>query len=80
MITGVVQAREGRIRLQVYAYSAEAGQWDTLSVDKPLVQGTRTLQASGLNLGQNSVAVSQSGRLHVVLAKTGRWQTIDPKD
>ncbi|MGP0067374.1 MAG: RNA polymerase sigma factor [Isosphaeraceae bacterium] len=64
----------------VYAYSAEAGRWDTLTLEKPLLTAARNLRDSGMNFNESSVAVSQDGRLHVFTAKTGRWQTIDPKD
>ncbi len=64
----------------VYAYSAEAQRWDTLTLEKPLLSGTRAPHASGLSVKENSIAVSQDGRLHVFTAKTGRWQTIDPAD
>ncbi len=62
----------------VYAYSAEAGRWDTLNLERPFVR--TGIAGMGPEVTDNSVALSEGGRLHVFAAKTGRWQTIDPKD
>ena len=63
----------------VYAYTAEAGRWDRLSLEKPLLAKWAANvipppHASGLSVNENSVAVSQGGLLHIFAAKTGRWQ------
>jgi RNA polymerase sigma factor (sigma-70 family) len=66
----------------VYAYSAEAGRWDTLALEEPLIPGA--LQpgpgTSPLFMKEGMAAVSQHGRLHLFSAKTGRWETANPKD
>ena len=65
----------------IYAYSNLARRWDVLTLSRPLIRGARTPQASGLDVDDHSVAVSQDGQLHIFPARTGRWQTItDTKD
>ena len=74
----------------VYAYSAEAGCWATLSVEEPLFPGmmpppsmmptTSGIKVSPLYMNDSMTAVSQHGRLHIFTAETGRWETINPKD
>jgi Sigma-70, region 4 len=66
----------------IYAYSAEAGRWDTLILEKRLYPRviTQLRGPSPMKVSDDSIAVSQDGRLHVFTAKTGRWHTIDPKD
>jgi RNA polymerase sigma factor (sigma-70 family) len=67
----------------VYAYSAEAGRWDTLSLEDrllPPLSPPRRLNGSPLWTEVGMFAVSQHGHLHVFTAKAGRWQTINPKD
>jgi hypothetical protein len=63
---------------EICAYSTQAGRWDVLTLDKPFIRGSMTRQQPLVD--DDSAAVSQGGRLHVFTAKTGRWQTIDPKD
>lgn len=66
----------------VYAYSAEAGRWDTLTLDE------RLLPRPGIGLGgekpfwmqDDLFAVSQNGRMHIFTAKLGQWQSINPRD
>jgi RNA polymerase sigma factor (sigma-70 family) len=73
----------------VYAYSADAGCWATLSLEEPLFSGmmpppammpTPGISGSPLYMNDSMTAVSQHGRLHIFTAKTGRWETINPKD
>jgi RNA polymerase sigma factor (sigma-70 family) len=69
----------------LYAFSAEAGRWDVLTLERELPtigQGSAFPKCVvdpnfAPIMGTGSIAVSESGRLHVFLAKTGRWQTID---
>ena len=67
----------------LYAYSALAGRWDTLSLEERLVPRPGygpEAQAYFPSVKHDSIAVSQHGRLHIFTAKAGRWQTIDPKE
>jgi RNA polymerase sigma factor (sigma-70 family) len=64
----------------VYAYSAEAGTWDTLSMEENLFPAQGVHGASVLTERQDMFAVSQRGRLHIFTEKAGRWETINPKD
>jgi hypothetical protein len=66
----------------LYAYSALAGRWDTLTLEERLIPRAAygVAQPYFPTVKHDSIAVSQHGRLHVFTAKTGRWQTIDPKD
>jgi hypothetical protein len=69
----------------LYAYSSEAGRWDTLTMEQPVAPPRNEFPAelsvgSALTIDNDVAAVSQRGRLHVFTAKTGRWQTVEPKD
>ncbi len=66
----------------VYAYSGEAGRWDTLTLEEPLFPTNNTggMDWSPLSLQEQLVAVSQHGRLHVFTAKEGKWKAINPRD
>ncbi|MHB1558503.1 MAG: RNA polymerase sigma factor [Isosphaeraceae bacterium] len=68
---------------RVYAYSGEAGRWDTLTLEQPLFanQGSGGLGNGRPFLIQDQmIAVSQQGRLHVFTAREGKWRTINPRD
>jgi RNA polymerase sigma factor (sigma-70 family) len=71
----------------LYAYSSEVGRWDSLKLDQPVVTSPLGFGTSPLGIGgapltiENDVAaISQGGHLHVFAAKTGRWQTVEPKE
>ncbi len=68
---------------RVYAYSGEAGRWDTLTLEKPLFAN----QGGGgfgddrpLLIQDQMIAASQQGRLHVFTAKEAKWRAINPRD
>ncbi len=79
--------KQGRLAMyvlgrQVYAYRADTGTWDTLTLEEKLLPET-TVRQNGLPLlsdRQDMFAVSQHGRLHVFTANAGRWETVNPKD
>lgn len=67
---------------RVYAYSGEAGRWDTLTLEKPLFPHNRSgsFGETPLLIQDQMIAVSQQGRLHVFTAKEGKWRAINPRD
>jgi len=79
----------------LYAYSAEVGRWDILKLEKRVPpRGDAWLeqrpgfgdsrlsiaQVEPITIENDVAAVSQGGHLHVFPAKTGRWQTVEPKE
>jgi RNA polymerase sigma factor (sigma-70 family) len=73
----------------LYAFSAEAGRWDVLTLERELPRVAFSPPDSPKRwmvdpnfapvMARSSIAVSESGRLHVFLAKTGRWRAVDAK-
>jgi RNA polymerase sigma factor (sigma-70 family) len=68
------------LRRHVYAYSAETGTWDTLTLEENLIPTHALGGAPILSDRLDMFAVSQHGRLHLFTEKTGRWETVNPKD
>jgi hypothetical protein len=69
---GIVAYTLGR---RVYAFSCEADRWDVLTLDYPMKLGPEGLQWSN-----DTIALSQDGRLHLFDGHSGRWRSIEPKD
>ncbi len=65
-----------------YAYSAETGTWDTLTLEERLLPDSRDpyFKGSPVLIQEDMFAVSQNGRLHLFTAKNGRWETVNPRD
>src|SRR5262249_44978019 len=67
------------LRRHVYAYSAETGTWDTLTLEDDLITARGVASAAVLTDRRDMFAVSQHGRLHIFTEKVGRWETVNPK-
>lgn len=68
---------------RVYAYSGEAGRWDTLTLEQPLFKNQGEggfVEGWPLLIQDQMIAVSEQGRLHVFTAREGKWRAINPKD
>jgi hypothetical protein len=80
-----VPIQQGRLAMyvlgrHVYAYSAETGTWDTLTLDETLLPNRMMSGPPLLRDRLDMFAVSQHGRLHLFTEKAGRWETVNPKD
>jgi RNA polymerase sigma factor (sigma-70 family) len=65
----------------IYAYSALAGRWDVLTLERPLTHRLNLPRVfDGLRVSYPNLAVSQGGNLYFFRGETGRWQAIEPKD